>query len=90
MNVEKAHRINAAACAAWLFRHGLREELSFEDIAILRSVSIGQIQTAAEVVDASDRDAPVVDGSRTVHCTVDSAAVATLKEFVDSLPDGPR
>lgn len=86
MNVELAHTINGAACAAWLFKHGLRETLKFEEIDILQSVSIAQIQTASDVVDASDQNQKPVDGRRTFHCTVVGDAVVQLKQFVDSLP----
>ena len=90
MNAETADRINSAACRAWLFEHGLRAELAFDDIGTINSCSSAQIQTAADFVNAADDAQPSKDGKRTFRCTIDPDAAGRLKAYVATLPAAPQ
>lgn len=90
MNAETAHRINTAVSRAWLFRNGLLERLSFEEIATINSVSEAQIQTAIDVVNADDDHRPAnASGWRIVHCSIEPSAAKALKAYVAQLPTQP-
>lgn len=88
MTEETAQRINSAACRVWFYKEGIRSVLSLEDIGILNSVSAAQIQTAVDVVEASNAHRPSVGGKRTIRCTLAPESVASIKEYVASLPHG--
>src|ERR1035437_3904247 len=89
MTDEIADRINSAVSRAWLFEHGLSEMLSYEDIAIINSVSVAQIQTATDCINAADECQPSVDGKRSFRCTIDPLSAEALKQYVGTLPKSP-
>jgi hypothetical protein len=88
MTDEVADRINSAACRAWLFKHGFRGELSFQDIAMINSVTAAQIQTATDFIDAADRAKTFENGKRTFRCTIEAGSAGQIKRYVASLPTG--
>jgi hypothetical protein len=85
VNPATAQAINAAACRCWLFQQGVAERLAKDDVRLIRSLEVGQIQTAVDVVEADNARAPVVNGKRTLSCVLDPFAVPALKHYADGL-----
>lgn len=91
MNPSLAQKLNAAACRIWLFQHGACNRLDRDDVAVVRAVTGAQIQSAAEVIEALNRDAGErVGGGKTIQCTLEANAAEQVKAYADSLPDEPR
>lgn len=85
MTSETANRINSAACSLWFFQQGIIERISNEVVLLLQSVSVTQLQTASDVVQAENEHAPSVDGKRMQCCTLDPSGAARLKAYANSL-----
>jgi Na+-translocating ferredoxin:NAD+ oxidoreductase RnfC subunit len=82
MDAETALRINSAACRIWLWKNGLSRSLPCEDVWLIRGVSVAQMETAAEVVEAVNENAPLNEsGTRTMRCTPDAAAMPGIKDY---------
>ncbi|MDD2765777.1 MAG: hypothetical protein PHE83_17580 [Opitutaceae bacterium] len=85
MTTETARKINAAACSAWLFQQGVLGRIGKGDVRLLQSLSVAQIQTAIDIIEAVNRDAPSIRGVRTFSAHVDCQSVDQLKRYADSL-----
>lgn len=85
MTEATAQRINSAACHAWLFERGVSERLAFADIEVINSVSVAQIQTAVDFVNAANAAARPVNGWRPIRCTLDPDAADRIKRYVATL-----
>lgn len=86
MNEATALKINGALCRVWMVVNVFGGELNPEDVAVLRGVTLAQAQTATEVVEAVNANAPSIegeDGKKTRHfyCSVDSRALAGVLEI---------
>lgn len=90
MNIDLARRINTAACFCWMFQQGLREDLKREYIVTIRDASVGQIQTASEVIEAENEEAPPINGVRHLSTMLAPEAAGRLKAFVMQLPVPPE
>ena len=85
MTTNTANRINSAACRLWFFQQGLSERVAKEDVHVLKSVSVGQIQSASEVIEAVNEHAPAVEEKRLQYCVLHPDAARRLKAYADAL-----
>ena len=84
MKTKTAHRINDALCRVWFCRHVTGREPLPDDLNLLRQASLGQLQTASEVIQAENA-AALVGGPSRCSCFVDDCQVGQLKAWVDAL-----
>lgn len=86
MDRDTALRINEAACRIWLWKNGLARSLPCADVTLIRGVTIAQMETAAEVVEAVNEHAPLnAGGTRTMRCTPDVSAIPGIKHYAATL-----
>ena len=78
MNTETALRINAALCRVWFACEVFEQSPKPEDIALLKTVTLAQCQTATEIVEAVNASAQLVNGVRKLHCHVAEGRLPSL------------
>jgi hypothetical protein len=86
MTIEKAESINSSASRVYMWREGIINKHPYDAICVIKSVSIAQIQTAIEVMEAINRDALSPSGARSIVCTLAPCKISEVKEFADSDP----
>jgi hypothetical protein len=89
MNLEHARKINSAACFMWMFQQGFSERLDRDHIATIQNATVGQIQTASEVIEAENAEMPAINGVRHLSTMLAPEAAAKLKAYAMTLPRLP-
>jgi hypothetical protein len=83
MTTSTAQRINNAACHLYFYMEGLAGCVQTDYVRIVQSVSVAQIQTAGDVVEAMNH-AALAEGHGTITCVIEGSAVPRLKAFADA------
>jgi catabolite regulation protein CreA len=88
VNIDTARKINGAACSVWFFQQGVLDLVPVELLALVNDSSVGQIQTAAEVIEADNaaRMACPDGGTKRLAFVLNPAGAAAVKAFAASIP----
>lgn len=95
MTFDTAYKINSAAVWIGFALIGVRSEIDPHHIETIRGVSLAQMQTATEVVEAAN-DAAIkraeneAVSSTKIHCICDARLLAQVKLYADAFQEGQR
>jgi hypothetical protein len=81
MNTEHARKINNAACACWFFQQGITDKLPLEHVATIQGATVGQIQTASEVIEAENAEAPAINGKTHLSFVLDPSGAKRVHDW---------
>lgn len=85
MTTETANEINSACCRIWLCLHVTGKMPQGVDVCLVRQLSLGQLQTAADVVEAGNEEAMRTSGPKSIQCVIAAECMEAFKARVDLL-----
>jgi len=85
MPIETALRINSAALFIGLALLGVLDHVTAEHVALIRSVSLAQMETATEIVEAYNAAAKDGPGPHKIYSICEQRLLANVKTYADSV-----
>ena len=80
MTFETAYKINSAGAWIAFALIGVRPEVDPRHIETIRGVSLAQMQTAKEVIEAHNAQL----GAKAIHCVCEDRLLAKVKLYADA------
>jgi hypothetical protein len=90
MKLETAHRINSAAAWIGLALLGVKDSVEVAHVETIRGVSLAQMETATEIVEA-ENEATIKAGEteavspKRICCVCESRLLANVKAYADAV-----
>lgn len=85
MHLETALRINSAAAFIGMALLGILNHVTAEHVALIRSVSLAQMETATEIVEAYNAAAKDGPGPHKIYSICEHRLLTNVKTYADNV-----